>query len=419
MNPIGIKGTRRVLFSEYGLLIAVILELVMIDLGSGITTPVLPLYAGSLGAGIGLAGTIVGAIGVSRTLVDLPAGYLATRVNRRLLLGLSPLLVAVAALGAAVAPGYWLLVPARLLEGAGIALVNTIAMIALADSVAGKGNRGRIMSLYQAARRGGNGLGPLVGGVLADALGYRAVYLVYAALAAASFLWAWFGIPRSYAGRPQSAAEGEKRPGGKAGPFLLHPAFIVVCLVAFAFFFGRIASRRLIIPVLGQQVLGLSASRIGLALTLATVSNLVTLYYMGNLTDRVGSRPVVVASGLLSAASLVGYALSDNLATFVLASLFWGFCSGFGGPARNVYLMDISPRHLYPLLLSVYRTVADTGFILGPFLLGLVSGAAGLAWALYVAAGLFTAVTAAFLVVAGWGGKGPGKPASRLTDGRI
>jgi len=403
MEPIPLAKIRRVLFSEYGLLIAVILELVMIDLGSGITTPVLPLYAGSLGAGIGLTGSIVGVIGVSRTLVDLPAGYLATRVNRRLLLGFSPLLVAVAAAMAATAPGYWLLIPARLLEGAGIAMVNTIAMIALADSVAGKDNRGRVMSLYQAARRGGNGLGPLLGGLLADFLGYRAVYLVYAGLAGASFIWALLGIPRSYGARQQDASTGPRRADGETKRFLRHPGFIAVCLVAFAFFFGRIASRRFIIPVLGQRVLGLSASAIGLALTLATVSNLLTLYWLGNLTDRIDSRPVVIASGVLSAAALVGYAVSNNFTTFVLASLFWGFCSGFGGPARNVYLMDISPKHLYPLLLGVYRTVADIGFVLGPFLLGLVSQAAGLGWALYVAAGLFLAVTAAFAAGASGG----------------
>ncbi|MDA8335372.1 MAG: MFS transporter [Peptococcaceae bacterium] len=390
-------------FQEYGLLAAVILELVFVDLGSGLTTPVLPLFAGSLGAGIALTGIIVGAIGVSRTLTDVPAGYLATMVNRRLLLSLSPLLVGLAAVLAAIAPGYWLLIPARLLEGAGMALVNTVAMITLADSVAGKGDRGRIMSLYQAVRRGGNGLGPLLGGLVADALGYRAVYVVYAALALASFAWAWLGIPRSYTGRHQDRAPGEEKADDRRRRFLRHPGFIVVCLVAFVFFFGRIASRRLIIPVLGRQALGLSASSIGLALTLATVSNLLTLYFIGNLTDRIGSRPVVVISGLLSAAALAGYALSDSFTTFVLASLFWGFCSGFGGPARNVFLMDIAPEKLYPFLLSVYRTVADVGFIMGPLVLGLVSQSAGFRWALYAAAGLFVAVTAAFYAVAGFG----------------
>lgn len=400
-----IQTVKRIFSSEYGLLLAVILELVLIDLGSGMTTPVLPLYAGSLGAGIAMSGTIVGTIGFSRVLTDLPAGYLATKGNRRLLLTMAPLLVVVAAALAVVAPGYWLLIPSRLIEGVGIALVNTIAMITLADIVAGKGNRGRIMSIYQAARRGGNGMGPLLGGLVADWLGYRSVYEVYAVLALASFIWAWLGIPRSYAGR-RTSPSGEKKPAGELKRFLVHPGFIVVCLVAFAFFFGRIASRRLIIPVLGSQVLGLSTSAIGLALTLATVSNLVTLYFIGNLTDRIGSRPVVVISGFLAAISVVGYALSTNFATFVAASVFWGFCSGFGGPARNVYLMDISPKHLYPILLSVYRTVADTGFILGPLLLGLVSAGAGLKWALYVAAGVFLMVTLAFWVIAGFGGKG-------------
>ncbi|HUW64921.1 MAG TPA: MFS transporter [Spirochaetia bacterium] len=394
---------------EYGLLIAIVLELVLIDLGSGLTTPVLPLFARSLGAGIALTGMIVAVIGVSRTLTDLPAGYLAVRVNRRFLLCVSPLLVFGAAGLAAVAPNYWFLIPARLLEGVGMALVNTLAMIVLADTVANKSNRSRIMSLYQAARRGGNGLGPVLGGVLADLLNYRAVYVVYALLALGSFGWAFFRL-RGLDMAPQREAAGDgKIKKGELGRFLLKPGFILVAAVAFTFFFGRIASRRFIIPILGQQVLGLSTTAIGLSLTLATVSNLLTLYFIGNLADRIGSRPVVVMSGLLSALAFIAYAISHNFATFVLASVFWGFCSGFGGPARNVYLMDICPKHLYPLAVSVYRTVADVGFILGPFLLGLVGEAAGFQTALYVAAGLFVVVTVAFGVFAGFGGKQGGK----------
>ncbi|OAT80717.1 MFS transporter [Desulfotomaculum copahuensis] len=388
--------SKRTNLRQYSALIAVLLELLLIDLGSGLTMPVLPLYAHSLGAGIALTGTIVGTIGISRMLTDLPAGYLANKISRRKLLCASPLLILAAAIISAATHSYWLLIPARLLEGAGAALVNTITMITLADLVANKPNRGRIMSLYQSVRRGGNGIGPLLGGVLADILSFRAVYVIYAILAFASFIWASVSI-RDAGGMSnrghKPGQEGEKR---ELARFLHTAGFILISAMAFTFFFGRVASRRLIIPMLGQQTLGLSASVIGLSLTLATGINLLTLFFLGNLPDRIGARPVVYISGFLSAAALAFYALSNSLALFVLASLLWGFCSGFGGPARNIFLMDITPRGLYSMAVGVYRTVSDTGFVLGPFVLGLIGAAAGFKTALYAAASLFILVSVIF-----------------------
>jgi MFS family permease len=384
------------------LLFAVVLELVLIDLGVGLTTPVLPLYARSLGASIAITGTVVAVIGISRTLTDLPAGYLATKIDRRLLLTISPLLVFGSAAIAAMTPNYWLLIPACFLEGMGMSLVNTISMIVLADIVANKPNRGRIMSLYQAARRGGNGIGPLVGGLIANLINYRGVYVVYAILTLGSFVYTVFRLDK-VALAPIQVKTTEVKQGKKKELFrlLVTPGFILITLVAFSFFFGRIASRRFIIPMVGQQTLGLAASSIGLALTLGTVANLLTLYFIGNLSDKIGSRPVVFISGLLSAASLVTYTLTHNLLTFILASIFWGFCTGFGGPARNVFLMDICPKSVYPLALSVYRTVADVGFFLGPLVLGLVGECAGFTWSLYLAAGVFFVVSTMFYVFTG------------------
>lgn len=383
---------------RYPLLIAIIMELLLIDIGTGLTTPVLPLYAHALGANLTTTGIIVGTIGISRALTDLPAGYLTTVLGRRKLLCTAPLLVFLAAATCAVTKNFWLLIPARLIEGTGAALVNTTAMVTLSEIVAGKTNRSRIMSYYQAARRGGNGFGPLLGGALADLLNFRAVYLLYALLAATSFTWALARINNVGGGRKRARSGERAGEKGNLKRFLISSGFILITAVAFTFFFGRVASRRLIIPLLGQQTLGLSTSAIGLALTMATAANLLTLYFLGDLPDRTGAGPIIFTSGLLSAAAFVAYALSRNLISFIAASLLWGFCSGFGGPARNIYLMDIAPDNIYPLAVGVYRTVADTGFLLGPFALGLLGQWRGFQAALYFSAALFCIVSFAFLV---------------------
>ncbi len=399
----------------YGALPAILVELLLIDLGIGMTSPVLPLYAQTLGAGVAMVGGIVGALGVSRVFFDLPAGYLAGRCDRRWLLLVAPLFTLGAAVMTATATNFWVLLPARFLEGTGSALANTASLVILADAVAGRENRGRIMSLYQGVRRGATGLAPFVGGLLADAAGYRFVYWGYAAATFLALIWVLVVLVRlplpSRRVPPRSVDAGERRRLSLRGGFLFDPSFLLVSLMAFAFFFGRISVRRLIIPLLGKEVLGLSATYIGLALSLGTVATLVTLYFSGHLTDRMGAGKLVVLGGFLSALALVFYSFSDSLPTFLLASIFWGFTAGFGGPARNVYLMDIVSADLYPLAMGVYRTLGDLGFILGPVVLSLVAADQGLQASLYVAAGVFAVGSFLFGAFARRAGEGRGRDA--------
>jgi MFS family permease len=389
-----VRAAAKSLPAAYGPLAVVLAELLMTDLGMGLTMPVLPLYAARLGATLAVVGLVVGAFGLSRFLLDLPAGFLAGRLGPRFLLLAGPLFIAAAATTAYLATSPWILGASRLLEGAGSAAVNTVSMVFLARQTQGRGDRGRVMSIYQGVRRGGAGIAPLLGGLAADRFGFHAVYAIYAFLALGATSWAVLKIPRDLAGPAQPPA----RPSGRRSfdPFLRSAGFVLISLLALSFFFGRISSRRLLVPLLGHQLLGMSTGSIGAALTLATLTTLATLYFSGHLADRFGSRPIALLGGLLGAAGVLGYLLAHSVSAFFAASLFWGFCTGLGGPARNMYLMDITPAGRYPVVVGVYRTVADAGFLAGPPILGLVAHLAGLRISLAVAALLFLAATAAF-----------------------
>src|SRR5215204_6304733 len=68
------------------------------QLGFGLITPVLPLYAEQFGLGPSLIGVVIGAYGLARFLVNVPAGRLAEARGRRPVLIAGTLLSAVAAL---------------------------------------------------------------------------------------------------------------------------------------------------------------------------------------------------------------------------------------------------------------------------------------------------------------------------------
>ena len=96
----------------------------------------------------------------------------------------------------------WLLM-GRILQGVGVALVFGAAPALVTLTVSGA-ERGRALGFYQMNTATGYALGPLLGGVLVDAFGWRGVYL-YRALPA--LLIAWFTSGRARSGGRPAAGE--------------------------------------------------------------------------------------------------------------------------------------------------------------------------------------------------------------------
>ena len=96
----------------------------------------------------------------------------------------------------------WLLM-GRILQGVGVALVFGAAPALVTLTVSGD-ERGRALGFYQMNTATGYALGPLLGGVLVDAFGWRGVYL-YRALPA--LLIAWFTSGRARSGGRPAAGE--------------------------------------------------------------------------------------------------------------------------------------------------------------------------------------------------------------------
>ena len=201
-----VQGRVIVPLRENHILLMLCMTTVVIMLGQGIISPVLPLFAESFGVKVALVGTTVGAFGLARLFVDLPAGYLSERWGRRILVVGGPAITALASVASGLSPNLWALLAFRFLAGAGSAMYMTGALIYLVE-ITEEGNRGRLMSIYQGSLLLGAGSGPAVGGFVAALFGYRAPFYVVGALAAATTLWAFAHMPE-----PRRSEVEEERP---------------------------------------------------------------------------------------------------------------------------------------------------------------------------------------------------------------
>ena len=89
--------------------------------GQGGVSPILPLYAKDFGVSAAMVGLTLTGFAVARLIVNVPAGIIADRFGRRILLVGGPLITSVGMFGSGVADGIWELLVWRFIAGAGSA----------------------------------------------------------------------------------------------------------------------------------------------------------------------------------------------------------------------------------------------------------------------------------------------------------
>ena len=343
--------------------------------GFGLTMPVLPLFARDLGASGAIVGLTVAAFGIASFSFDLAGGRLSDRVGVRRAAAGGGLIVLCSALVGWAAPNVWVLLLARLATGAGSAIYVTTAMNVLARTTP-PDRMGRSMGAYQSALQLSIAVGPVAGGALAEALGFRPVFLLHAAIAGAGVLVCLRALPRALP-RP------EPRYGeGAAGGFsevLRDGAFQTALAVAFVVFILRAGVSSTAVPLYAHEELGLSRGRVGLALALTALSNLIFLRHAGRLADR---RPRAVAILVGLAATLLGLGLlafwQTELGLYV-AMVVVGCATAYAGVTPAVVITDVTPPAHSATAMGLYRMAIDSGNVAGPVAAGVLVGSAGTA----------------------------------------
>jgi EmrB/QacA subfamily drug resistance transporter len=170
------------------------LSMLLSSLGTSIANVGLPVLAQAFNASFQEVQWIVLAYLLAITTLIVSVGRLGDIIGRRRLL-LAGILLFTAASGlSGVAPTLWLLIAARAAQGLGAAIMMALTMAFVGETVP-KAKTGSAMGLLATMSAVGTALGPSLGGVLIDALGWRAMFLVNVPLGLLTFLLAYRFLP--------------------------------------------------------------------------------------------------------------------------------------------------------------------------------------------------------------------------------
>jgi DHA1 family multidrug resistance protein-like MFS transporter len=221
----------------------------------------------------------------------------------------------------------------------GLVTGTVSAANALVAASAPRERSGYAMGLLQVGLWGGVSVGPLIGGTLADAVGFRASFILTAALLLIAGIMVALGVRESVPAafqpndvRPKLLMEWRK--------MLALPG---VALTYFVRFLSQFA-RTLIVPIAPlfiQQLMPESArvnTMTGLVVGLSSAASTVSAIYLGRLGDRVGHRRVLMASALAGALLYLPQSLVTAAWQLLLLQVLTGAAAGGVIPALSALL---------------------------------------------------------------------------------
>jgi DHA1 family tetracycline resistance protein-like MFS transporter len=131
----------------------------------------------------------------------------------------------------------------------------------------------------------------------------------------------------------------------------------------------------LVIPLLPfyAERYGASPQQVTILMAVYSLMSMLAAPYWGRLSDRIGRRPVLMASTLAGALAYLWLGLADALWMLFAARALAGACAG-NIAAAQAYIADVTPPEKRAKGMGLIGAAFGLGFIIGPALGGVLAG---------------------------------------------
>jgi len=365
------------------------------DMSSEMIYPILPLFLTAIGATGLVIGLIEGAAETTSSFLKVISGWHSDRTGRRrnLVLGgyaassvTKPFL--------ALATSYWHVLGIRIVERVGKGVRSAPRDALIADSTPQE-YHGRAFGFHKAMDTAGSILGPtvvlavlLLVGAAATTDTYRMIFLISAvpALAAVAI---GFAFVREKEGEPKKLTGRFFEEVGKLGrPFWL------LMMVVSVFYIGEVSYAFLILRASEESVQTVPVLMMYILFNAVFILSAIPA---GDLSDRLGRRPVIIASFttfVLMAAVMVA---ADSIVLLSAGFALYGLYKGTSEGVFKAFVTDVVGEGNRGTALGAFHTVVGLVMLPGGIVAGLLWDNVG-HWATF-AYGMITALSALMLLL--------------------
>jgi EmrB/QacA subfamily drug resistance transporter len=131
------------------------------------------------------------------------AGSTADRVGRRRVFGVGLAAFGIGSMLCGLAPGIGWLIAARVVQAIGGTMLNPVALAIVASTFPDPAGRARAIGVFGSVSGLALALGPILGGILVEDLGWRSVFWVNVPIVVAAIVCTLLFVPESRAARPR------------------------------------------------------------------------------------------------------------------------------------------------------------------------------------------------------------------------
>ncbi|MFY0546016.1 MFS transporter [Brevibacillus sp. H7] len=338
------------------------------------------------------AGIIFGANFLTAGIVSPIWGNLADKYGRKIMILRSGFFMSVIISATGFAGSLWQLLGLRLLNGTVGGIIP--ASTALIASTAPKERAGWAQGMLQSFVVAGSIMGPLFGGLLADKIGFRMIFMVTGSLILIATLVITFTVKETFVPPPAKERSSLREDfrmifSSKELPAL----FFVTVMIQFALFS--------IFPVLPIYIQELLATRENVAFWAGIVAaamgtaNVFASPRLGRLGDRYGSEKVLFICLLAAAVLFIPQALVTTVWQLVLLRFLLGLCLGGLLPSVNALLRRATPSYMVSRVYGYNNSFVCIGSMLGPMTGGFLAGFLSIS-------GVFWMTSVLLFLNAGW-----------------
>ncbi len=332
------------------------------------------LFAIELGAAQFYIGTLIAMYSVFPLLLALYAGKLTDRLGVR-----TPMLCGSAGVAAGLSlPFLFPAIPALYASAALIGASHVFYIVAVQNLVgilsAGAEGRTKNFSNYGLVMAIGGLLGPLAAGFSIDYFGHATSYLYLAMVPLMSVLILVFAS-KHYRLRPEKSMEEERVADARS---LLANAPLRRTLITGGIVLTGTDLFQFYMPIYGHAI-GLSASAIGVVISLFAAASFVVRLVMPALVKRWGEDAVFVWSLSLGAATYMMFPLFESAVLLGAAAFALGLGMGCGQPLSMILIYGRAPQGRSGEALGLRLTINNMMHIAVPLVFGTIGSVLGVA----------------------------------------
>ncbi|MFS0655597.1 MFS transporter [Bacillus sp. 179-C3.3 HS] len=275
----------------------------------------------------------------------------------------------------------------RLFMGLVTGFIST--SMALISAQTEKATAGRTLGTMQMSNVAGGLFGPLMGGFMADSVGFIYTFFLTAAVIYLSSIVIFFGVKE----QPIQSKE-SKHISYSRKDVLVHilkqPLLIVTMLLTFITQVGNFSIQ----PLLALYIHDLHgpdniAFFAGLAFSATGLGNLMFTRKWGDLGDRIGHDKVLLALLILSSILFIPQAMVDSYSLLVLFRFLYGMALGGIIPCTTAYIRIKAPANMQGEILGYNVSFRFLGNVIGPVIGGIVASHYGIPAVFYVTSCIF------------------------------